>query len=203
MDGMSPYQPPHVPVLPPGLPSGEPPVVKVFGIIHLVFAGIGVVTALFGLATALLGNPFLKLAGDSPEMRAHLESQIAMQERMMPATIATSILSFLVAIPMVVAGIKLLRKRRDCLKWSNIYAISPLGAKAVNLVLGILVITPAMNEGMREMIKGPGGEQAAQMASGFTAVGGILAVLFTCVYPVLSLILLNRPPVKQWASTLP
>ncbi len=110
MNEPSPYQPP----LPQGPPSiqplvGEPPSVKVFGILHLIFAGLGVITALWGLFIAVVGNPFLKLAGSTPHMNAQLEAQMAMQEKITPMSITSSILSLLVAIPMITAGILMLK----------------------------------------------------------------------------------------------
>ncbi len=176
--------------------------VKVFGILHLVLAGIGLVGALFGLLMALMGNPFLKFAGNSPGMKAQLDAQMAMQDRLAPMTIASGVLSFVVAIPMVIAGIKLLKKRRDCLAWSNGYAFTSLGAKAVNLVLTFTIMIPAMNGMMRDMIKGPGGESAMKMVSGFSTGGAILGIIVSCAYPVLTLVMLNRPAVKQWVATL-
>ncbi len=93
---------------------GEPPAVKVFGILHLVFAAFGLIGAGWGLFVALVGNPFLKF---SPA--GQMDAQVAMQTKISPMTITSGILSLLVAIPMIIAGIQLLQKRRNGLKWSN------------------------------------------------------------------------------------
>ena len=203
MDNPSPYQPPVAVPPPMGALQTEPPVVKIFGILHLVLAGIGLSGALMGLAIALLGNSFLKFAGNSPEIRAQVEAQMSVHEKMAPMNVAGGILSTLVAIPMVIAGIKLLKKRPDCITWSNAYAFTSLGAKVVSMVLAFTLVIPAMDGMMREIVKGPGGEKAAGMISGFASVFGIISILVTCIYPVLTLVLLNKPPVKQWAAGLP
>jgi len=181
----------------------RPPVVKVMGILHLVFAGLGLLGAVWGLFIAIVGNPFLKMMPATPEMHAHLEAQMAMQEKIKPMTITSSTLSLLVAIPMIIAGIKLLRKHKDGLKWSNIYAVSSLAAKVVNMVLAVTILIPAM----REMTQGimakshlPG--SAESIMGGFMAGGAIGGALISCAYPLLTLVLLNRAAPKAWFANL-
>ena len=194
----------HQPSLPPGssaiLPAllGEPPAVKVFGILHLVFAGFGLLGAGWGLFVALVGNPFLKF---SPADQ--LDAQIAMQTKISPVTITSGILSLLVAIPMIIAGLQLLQKRRNGLKWSNTYAWSSLGAKLINLVLAVTLMIPAMQEMTQGMLANSKAPAAVSgMMSRFMAVGAIGGVVVSCVYPILTLALLNRPATKAWLASL-
>ena len=185
------------PALPPAL-LGEPPAVRVFGILHLVFAGFGLIGAGWGLFVALVGNPFLKFGPAS-----QMDAQIAMQSKISPVTITSGILSLLVAVPMIIAGIQLLQKRRNGLKWSNTYAWSSLGAKLINLVLAVTIMIPAMQEmtqGMLASSKAPAA--VSGMMSGFMAVGAIGGVVVSCVYPILALALLNRPATQAWFATL-
>jgi hypothetical protein len=200
MNEPSPYQPPlpQGPVsIPPAL-LGEPPAVKVFGILHLVFAGFGVLGAVWGLFIYVVGNPFLKF---SPA--GQMDAQIALQAKISPMTITSGILSLLVAIPMIIAGIQLLKKRKSGLKWSNTYAWSSLGAKLINLVLAVTIMIPAMQEMTRGMLATSKAPAAVSgMMSGFMAVGAIGGVVVSCVYPILSLVLLNRPATKAWFASL-
>ena len=195
-----PYQPPLTqgpPSIPPAM-LGEPPAVKVFGILHLVFAGIGLLGAIWGLFIAVVGNPFLKF---SPP--GQVDAQLAMQEKISPMTTTSGILSLLVAIPMIIAGVQLLKKRRNGLKWSNTYAWSSLGAKLINLVLAVTIMIPAMQEmteGLLSKSKGPAA--VSGIMSGFMAAGTIGGVVVSCVYPILALVLLNRPATKAWFATL-
>lgn len=180
-----------------------PPVVKVMGILHLVFAGFGVLGAVWSLFIAIVGNPFLKMMPATSQMSAQMEAQLAMQEKIRPMTLTASTLSLLVAIPMVIAGIKLLRKHNDGLKWSNIYAVSSLGAKVVNLILAVTILVPAM----REMTQGIMGKShlpgaAESIMGGLMAGGAIGGALISCVYPLLTLVLLNRAAPKAWFASV-
>ncbi len=201
----SPYQPPlQQGVHPmPCIITEMPPVVKVLGILHLVFAGFGLLGAVWGLFIAIIGNPFMKLMPATPQMSAQWEAQLAMQEKIKPFTLTSTALSLLVAIPMIIAGIKMLGKRKDGLKWSNIYAVSSLGAKAVNLVLTFAILIPAMQEMSKGMMGGtrlPG--SAETIMGGFMVGGAIVGVILTCVYPLLTLVLLNRAAPKAWFASL-
>lgn len=206
MNDPSPYQPP-LPQGPASIPLaliGPPPAVKVFGILHLVFAGLGTLSAVWGLFIAVIGNPFLKLTAANPEMSGHLDAQIAMQEKINPMSITASILSLLVAVPMIIAGIRMLKQRRNGLMWSNTYAWSSLGAKVINLVLTVTILVPAMQEMMRGITGGaPMPAKFSGMMSGFMAGSAIIGVLVACVYPIVTLVVLNRPAVKAWFASLP
>jgi hypothetical protein len=191
MNETSPYQPPM-----PQEPSdiayplvGEPAVVKVFGILHLVFAGLGILGASWGLFIALVGNPL-------PQSQA----QLNMQAKLNPMTIATNSLSVLIAVPMIIAGIQLLKKRESALKWSNIYAFSSIGAKVVGSVFTFIFGIPAMREVAATIVPSADGGKAMGT---FMVAGAIGAMLVSFIYPVLSLVLLNRPRVKAWFAHLP
>ena len=201
MNEPSPYQPP-MSQAPPSLPlamTGTPSAVSVFGVLHIVFACLGVLTSVWGLVVAFVGNPFLSLQPAGPQMQA----QIAMQSKMNPMTIANSLMALAVAVPMIIAGIKLVKKRHDGLKWSNRYAFSSLAVKAINLVLTVTILLPAMREMTRTVIgdsRVPAGMSG--FMSGAMAGGAIIGVVLSAVYPSLSLILLNRPYIKAWFAAL-
>lgn len=176
-----------------------PVAVNVLGVLNLVFAGLGILTAAWGLFMVVAGNPFLKFTHSSPQMSAQLDAQMAMQAKVHPMTITSSILSILVAIPMIVAGIQLLKKRKNALKWSNTYAWSSIGTKFVNLILTVTIMLPAMREMSEGMMKGahlPG--STSDIMSTFMAAGAIGGILVACAYPILTLILLNRSETKAW-----
>ncbi|MBK1815914.1 hypothetical protein JIN84_09810 [Luteolibacter yonseiensis] len=192
---------PYLPPLPeesshnPYAYAGEPTVVKVFGILHLVFAGLGILGGLWGLFATLFADRLMKLLPSSPELDQQIQAQAAMQEKFHVTSLASSTLTLLVAVPMIIAGIQLLKHRKTALKWSNIYAFSSITTKALNLAITLLFVFPAM----RQMTSGLGSSpMTATMTGG--AVGSMLAL---SAYPVLTLILLNRPPVKAWFKQLP
>lgn len=204
MNEMSSYPPP-LPQPPSSiaLPPNIPPAVSVFGILHLVFAGLGVVGGAWGLFMVVAGNPFLKMGRSNPQLNAQFEAQIAMQAKISPVTITSSILSLVVAIPMIIAGIQLVKKRKHGLKWSNAYVWSSLGAKFVNLVLAATILVPAMTEMTRGMMANSHvPDSFSNIMAGAMAGGAIGGVLISCIYPITTLVLLNRPLTRAWFAGL-
>ncbi len=205
MEESSPYQPP-LPQGPPLIPrlNVTPPAVKVFGILHLVFAGLGLFGALWALFIAVAGNPFLKIAAFNGQLGAEMAPQIAMQEKINPMSIASSAFSLLVAVPMIVAGVLLLKERKNAIKWSNAYVWSSLGTKLVNLVLTVTILVPAMQEMMSGITKAtPMPGPASDIMSVVMAGSAIAGVLISCIYPILALVILNRPATKEWFAGRP
>lgn len=194
--------------LPPATSPNAPAAVTIFGVLHLVFAGVGILGALYGILVAIVGNPMEGfMVNGGPEMKAQMEMQAAMQEKTGPMTLATSIVSLLVSIPMIVAGIKLLKRHPNAIGWSNAYAISSLGAKILNLILAVNIMIPAMTEMMDKMIRTASGPKGPGMPPGFLSimstfmvVGTIIGVVITCTYPALTLFFLNRPAPKDWIA---
>lgn len=178
---------------------GDPPAVKVLAIMHLVFAGFGILMAVWALFIVIVGNPFLKMMPHSPEMDAQIQAQMEMQQKVQPISVTGTFLSLIVAVPMIIAGIRMLKKKRDGLKWSNRYAFASLGAKAVNLILTLVILVPAMQQLSANIV--PKSARAGGieiMMSGFMIGGAIGGVILSCVYPITTLVLLNRPAIKEW-----
>jgi hypothetical protein len=193
-----PPQPPAFAYLPPSI-AVEPAAVKVFGVLHLLFAAFGLLMGAWTLFITFVGNPFLKFIPKTGPMAQSMDAQLAMQAKIMPATLAQVILTFLVAVPMIIAGIYLLKGKTKSLRWSNYYAYSSLAAKLINLVLVVVIMIPAMQE-MSEMMmpKSSGGGQAEMIMRASMGFGAVIGVVCTCLYPILSLVLLNRASVKDW-----
>lgn len=180
---------------------GQPQTVKVFGIMHVVFAALGLLSAVWTLFVTVVGNPFMHLGPQTPEMAAQAKAQEAMEQGMMPMTVISTILTVIVGLIMLKAGILLLKKRRAGLLWSNRYAWASLAVKVVNLVLIFIYVMPAMKEMLSSH---PGG--AATMPGGmeWIMLGSMLgALIIPAVYPILTLVLLNRPKTKEWFANQP
>jgi hypothetical protein len=177
---------------------GQPQTVKVFGIMHLIFGGIGVLMVLWSLFVLIAGNPFLKLAGNSPQV----EMQTKLQADMMSYTIASTALTVWVTGLMIVAGILLLKGRKSARKWSNCYAISSIAVKIINMVVQVVYVLPMMQKMISGMAPGAAGPGVGAMESVMLASMIVTAVI-TLIYPVLTLILLNRPNVKTWFANQP
>lgn len=183
---------------------GQPQTVMIFGIFHLLLAAYGILTSVFAAYVAFVGNPFLALMPKNPAMAAQAELQAEMQDKVLPATVITTVITIVLAILLLVAGLKLLKKRRDALKWSNRYAWTSLAGKVVNLILAFLYTFPMMKEMTERMATGTPGAPAMPAAmSGLMVGSAVLTILVMCTYPVLSLILLNRPRTKEWFAAQP
>lgn len=179
---------------------GQPQTVKIFGILHIVFAILGFLSIVYTIFITVFGNPFLKFSATTPASKAQAEAQLAMEEQMLPATIGGSVLVIIIGTLMLIAGVKMLKSRRDGLKWSNRYAWTSLAGKAINLILVITYSIPAM----KEMTDRVGGSTPMPGFFGpVMAASMIVGVLITCTYPILSLILLNKPATKAWFANQP
>lgn len=179
---------------------GQPQTVKVFGIMHVIFAGYGLLMAVWTVFVLVVGNPFENMFPKTPQMDAQAKAQAAMQEDMMPMTVISTVLTVIVAAIMLRAGILLLKKRGSGLRWSNRYAWSSLASKVVNIVMTFIYTVPAMKQ------------MAAVTAGGVMPVGqmemimiGTMLMTFVVMsaYPIITLILLNRPKTKEWFSNRP
>jgi predicted small integral membrane protein len=180
---------------------GQPQTVKIFGIMHVILAGYGILMSAFALIVAFTGNPILKLMPKNSAMAAQAQMQAEMQEKMMPATVISTVITVIIAVLMLIAGIKLLKKRKDGLKWSNRYAWTSLAGKAVNLVFAFTFTLPLMSEMTKSMSHGRAGMPAA--FDTIVVASTIFGVLIMCVYPILALVLLNRPRTKEWFAAQP
>ena len=126
-----------------------------------------------------------------------------LQEKTRLMSLTTTILSLLVTVPMIIAGIQMLRNRMNGLKWSNGYACASLCEKVINIILTFTIMLPAMKELTDSVMGGshmPAGARSVMSAS---MIGGAIGgAVITCIYPLLTLILLNRAGPKAWFASL-
>ncbi|GAA5483189.1 hypothetical protein [Haloferula sargassicola] len=189
----SPYLPPRAPETPP-LPDPQlpPTVIKVLGIIHLVFAAMGVLNAIFAIVGMVaLGKMkgFAGTAGGSAAFGKYM-SEIAW------VSILNAVFSIGLAGLLLVAGLKLLRHRANALRWSNAYAWTSIATKVVATVISLLVVLPAAHR-----MNGAIGSQMPQLQQTITTASSVVGSLVSFVYPILTLVLLNREPVKRFLAS--
>lgn len=180
---------------------GQPQTVKVFGIMHVIFAGFGLLMSVWAVFVIVVGNPFLNLMPKTPEMAAQAKAQAAMQESMMPMTIISTVLTVLVGAMMLKAGILLLKQRRGGLRWSNRYAWASLASKVANIALAFIYTLPAM----KSVTAMPGATSALPPGQMEIIMIGttLLTIVAMSAYPIIALILLNRPKTKEWFANRP
>ena len=178
--------------------SGIP---KVFGILHLVFGGLGLVVGLFAIGSAMFSSQMQKMqfATYSDEKRDQ------MMEAMQPVydtqqwDLISSGFTIVLAVIMIVAGLKLVKYRRQGLKISNIYSALSVFHKLAVVAMVLLIKAPAMKE-VGERLEQIGGEQSSAMSTmigPFTIIIGIASAVIMAIYPVLSYFLLNKKQSKD------
>jgi len=178
---------------------GQPQTVKIFGIMHVIFAGFGFLSLIWTVILLTAGNPVFLFMPKTPEIAAQIKAQEAMQGQMMSVTVVSGLLTLVIGSIMLVAGIQLLKKRKAGLKWSNRYAWTSLAGKAVNIVLAFAFTMPAMKSSLAS-----GGGSLPVGAPEAIMIGSIVfGIVITCLYPILALVLLNRPKTKEWFAAQP
>jgi len=183
--------PPQPPISP-----HRPAILQVFGILHLLAGGYGLLTGLWGVYMTIAGNPFSNMIPAGPAR----DAQEKMTQAIQPMVNINLGITLILVVLVLTAGIKLLRSRKDAVKVSNFYAIASLAGKVVGGVLVFIYVVPAQRQMIQDQLGSVDGVSSSvktgmDVAMAFGAIGGIL---FTCIYPVLALILLNRRPVKDW-----
>lgn len=182
---------------------GQPQVVKVFGILHVIFAGFGIVSVIWTMVASFVTEALFASGSKTAAAQAQMQAQLEMQKEMLPMTVISTILTAVIAALMMYAGIRLLKKRRDALLWSNRYAWTSLGGKVANVLMLFMFTLPAT----KAMMDTAGGSSASSPVGLnvelIVIVSGIVGILVACIYPVLSLVLLNRPKIKAWFANQP
>lgn len=182
-------------------PAGEEPgAIKVFAIIHLVFAGLGVLSGIWALVAnfvvkAFLGKMSDQITPDDPEAAEIFNQQMAMMDSTKWMNVLGGVFTLVLAVLLFLAGMGLLKRRLEGLTWSNRYAWSSIAFKIVNLLLTIFVVYPMMQQ-MTTTQGGSDAEAVGMMVGGL--VGGVVGSLVPMVYPILTLVLLNREPVRRY-----
>lgn len=201
------------------LPVYQPKSPKVFGILHIIFGVLGIFGLLWGFIWLIFYEPFLNWmaellaeatssaggagAATTPDLSEMMNLIIDLQKETAIANWINMILSLVVTVLIFRAGIKLVRYKRDSLKASNAYAWASLGAKVLGIVLFLTVMagpTARYNERMNELAGADAGSSPMEQMA---ATGGsLLSFIFSMIYPLLALVLLNKPVVKEYLAKL-
>lgn len=184
------------PPIPQPIQAHKPALLQVFGILHLLAGGYGIITGLWSAYMAFVGNPFLNMVPPGPAR----DAQESMTRALQPMTVINLAITTVLVVLVTVAGIKLLRAKKNAVKASNGYAIASLAGKIAGGVMVFIYMVPAQRQLINQQFQDMG-DVPAGMKTGMDAAmiaGPIFGILFTCLYPVLTLILLNRRSVKGW-----
>ena len=204
---------PELPPLPqpPPMPvpvQVEPQAVKTFGVIHLIFAGLGFITGLWYITSYFLAGltGIFQDASLGPQMQKQMEMQVQMQMELRWVSLMTGIFMIGLAVLLLISGLKLVRSNPGGIPWSNRYAWISIATKLVSMVVAIGWVVPRTKALMEQVMTGSGmpagaGQSVVSAMSGFMSISSVLTPLLSCTYPVLALYFLNRPAVKEWRAS--
>ncbi len=187
-------------------PNPEPKRIKVFGVMHIVFGALGFLHVLWGLVSVVFPGiqesmMTLSSAG-APE--GMYELQMDLVKKLAPYTWISLLLIVVVAGLMMRAGIGLVKQKRGAVGASNLYAWVSLATKLVMLLLFFAVVQPAYDALFEGMIDSTAPQAKAMlgMMRILTAATGVLGPVLMSIYPILALVMLNKPVVKNYFSGL-
>lgn len=198
----SPYLPPASPP-PPMPPSGgasEPSAVKIFGIFHLILAGFGFLFGIWSLLAKQTSSIFIR-----PGTPGY-DAQLRYMDEVHWVSVMTGLFMLMLAVLLLVAGLKLVRSRPDGVAWSHRYAWTSIATKAISLVVTVAVLLPAIQRMTGEMMPPPAGmppgsaESMASIMKIVISISTTAGPIVSCLYPALALYFLSRPNVKEWVA---
>ncbi len=158
---------------------------KVMGILHIVFASFGILGSLSAFFTASIFKN-IPLTGNQDA-----DVFVSAMEKMLTYTYIDAGVKIILGVLLLISGIKLLKYQASGLKLSNMWAYS----RIIWAVIFAVISYSATIEFQQAMVaNSPGAASIMKTAGTF---GLIIGILILCIYPVVSLILLNRPNVKK------
>lgn len=206
-----PYQTPNLTPLGQDFAEQPPKAIKVFGVIHLIFGIFGILSIL-GLILFIFGSgPFFNFMADQLPSEGEGASQGetlrlmgGMYQSLMPYFIFSAVVSTVLTFLILNASRALLKQRKNAVKLSKIWALAKISVVIINALVNLFYVVPKQKEFQSELgelmgMASSGVNSSAGEMTGF--IFGLLAgLVIGLVYPVLSLIFLNRPIVKDFLA---
>ena len=186
----------------------EPASIKVFGIFHLIIAGLGSIGTIFGLVMLQFSNQFSKLMTMAPPGSSSGAS--SQQEKAViqylgetrTYTYITSGFSIILAVMLIIAGIRLLKKRESGRVMSIRYAWASIAAKVITLVMMLTFMMPATTRYNEAMFSSIGSGMGSTM-NVVTQISQLVGLAMTLIYPIVVLIMMRKEKVKTFLAAQP
>jgi cytochrome bd-type quinol oxidase subunit 2 len=174
--------------------------IKVFGVIHLVFAAYGVCTGIFGiLSTLFMGKIMNMTQMGSQAAPAEVAKLTSMMDDLKPYQLIQAGFTIILAVMLLLAGLSLLKMRDKGRVQSNAYAWTSIVFKLIYLAINIAIIIPltkAMTLGDMPPEAGEFGNSINLMMT----IMPIISILATLTYPIVALIMLNTRAVRNFLA---
>lgn len=199
---MSPYQPPQSEMQPDTVPSANVSAVpKVFGILHLVFGGLGLVFGVIGIAGTVFKEKLeaMQFAAYPKEVREGMREAMQPLYETQKWDVLSAAGSLVLAVLLIVAGLKLVKYRTQGRKISNIYSGLSILHKLFGIAIVLLVKAPVMREvgEALERMSGQTDVNMGAMMGPFAIISGIATAVVMMVYPILSFFMLGKKQVRD------
>lgn len=161
------------------IPS-RPISITVFGVLNLVFGGMGICGGIVGVSAMVLAQT--SQLGQNPVQ--DVMNQNLVWEGFNRINMG---LGFLMAVVLLVAGIGLLKEKKLGRNLSNVYGIYGIMTSLISLSLFVVVLRPALMPIVQNNLP----------VGAITFWSGIGGGLLGLVYPILLLVFVNRDKFKQ------
>jgi hypothetical protein len=167
----------------------------------MIFGGMGILFGIWSMLSVFFTSA-MSGAGMPPGPRR--DSMMEVQQKYMTevgwVSVMTGAFMLILAALLLISGPKLWKKKAAGLRWSNRYAWTSIATKLVSLVVGLMVVMPASHRMTEALVKDmPGSSDAmAGMMSVSSSLGVLLGPIVGLVYPILALVMLNRPSVTRF-----
>lgn len=213
-DQQSPYTAPYSTMMsqpPPNLAMEtviEPASIKVFGIFHLIIAGLGSIGAIYSLVMLQFSSQFSKMMTIAPPgapATGPSAQELAMNQYMHDTRLFTYIgfgFALVLTVMLIIAGIGLLKRRESGRVMSLRYAWTSISFKMINLLIFLTFMMPATTRYNEAMLSGMPTEMGSMMNI-VTQVIQVLTLLATFIYPIVVLIMMRKEKVITFLAAQP
>ncbi|MDE0825207.1 MAG: hypothetical protein OSA48_00185 [Akkermansiaceae bacterium] len=185
-----------------GPPILEPKRIKVFGVMHIVFGGLGLLMSVGSVVMMQFQRAILEKtqSASAPGMEEYNRVSLDLMEKMKPMTYLGLVFTVILGSLLLVAGINLVKSRAKGVKLSNIYTYVSLALKFVGLILFFVMTKPIVDELIDPLMTDADTLMKTQLnVLKYTQLAtGVLTPVIGAIYPILVLALLNKPIVKRF-----
>ena len=180
----------------------KPSQITVFGILHILAAVAGFGTLLFSMASSKSPNAtFLEAFQQEKDSQVSFTPEaLEGLDKALSLNIYFEVFTAVLATMLLTSGLAMLLNARWGISLSNKYAFLSIGLKIISLVLVALVVAP----GYQAFCDGITGADTTFVNTICITmkITSFVSPLATMIYPILALILLNRPSVKKYQASL-